>query len=294
LPDVLPTLTADPIHTEIAQLVQQVNTMPGQLATTNAAGFSALSTAQAADLADLNARIDNLMTNQAAIVVAQGATLESGVTTATPSRTPRPTRTPTPTWTPSITPTITPTALPNQVLFRIVPEESEVHFTVLEDAGPDPGRLTIVGRTNQVAGDIIVDFDDPRNSRLGTVRVNIRSLRTQYPGQGEAMRGTILLSERPEFEFSDFVPTALTGLPDNITIGQPVEFQITGDFPLRGVTRSLTFEATVTPVSETELHGYATTTIMRQDYGLMQGALTGHLVHEEIKLEIEFIARAVN
>jgi polyisoprenoid-binding protein YceI len=107
------------------------------------------------------------------------------------------------------------------------------------------------------------------------------------------MRGDILLSARPEYEFSDFQPTALIGLPTSVELGESIEFQITGDFPLRGVARSLTFDATVTPVTQDELRGRATTLIRRQDYGLMQSALAEHLVSEEITLEIEFVARAV-
>jgi polyisoprenoid-binding protein YceI len=103
-------------------------------------------------------------------------------------------------------------------LFRIVPEESEVRFIVDEIMPPRNG---LVGNTNQVAGDIIVDLDHPRNSRVGTIRVNLRTLRTDEPGRDQALRGEILLSARPEYEFSDFAPTAISGLPDSVSIGQP-------------------------------------------------------------------------
>jgi hypothetical protein len=44
-------------------------------------------------------------------------------------------------------------------------------------------------------------------------------------------------------------------------------------------------DATVTPVTEDERRGHATTLIGRQDYGLMQAALAEHPVSEEITLD---------
>jgi hypothetical protein len=155
----------------------------------------------------------------------------------------------------------------------------------------EPFIIGLVGSTDQVAGDIIVDFDNPPNSRIGTIRVN---LRTDEPARNEAIRCCILLSERPEYEFTDFIPTAIEGLPDTVNIGDTVNFQITGDLSLRGITRSLTFDASVTLVSATEITGLATTTILRADYGLLEGGLIEHGVSEEVTLEIEFMARAVD
>jgi polyisoprenoid-binding protein YceI len=66
-----------------------------------------------------------------------------------------------------------------------------------------------------------------------------------------------------------------------------------GRLRLRGVTRSLTFDVTATLVSETQLEGLGTTTIRRAEYGLLQGILADHGVSDEIRLEIEFVAREV-
>ena len=42
-------------------------------------------------------------------------------------------------------------------------------------------------------------------------------------------------------------------------VGDSITFQVTGDFPIKGVVRSLTFDVTLNIVSETELRGLATT-----------------------------------
>jgi len=271
-----------PMATQVADLATQVARLSQLVAEDHTA--SDLST----QIAGVGAQVENLGTFES-----QSQQVAEAVT---PTRTPRPTRTPTPTftptltYTPSLTPTVTPTAQPNQALFRIVPEESEARF-ILDER--EPFRIGLVGSTDQVAGDIIVDFDNPPNSRVGTIRINLRTLRTDEPGRNQAMRCCILLSERPEYEFTDFIPTAVEGLPESVSVGDTVNFQITGDLSLRGITRSLTFDTSVTIVSETEITGLATTTIQRADFDLLEGGLIEHGVSEEVTLEIEFLARAV-
>jgi polyisoprenoid-binding protein YceI len=186
--------------------------------------------------------------------------------------------------------TVSATAQVNTVLFRIVPDESEARFIVDERR---PFIIGLVGRTDQVAGDILVDFDQPSDSRVGTIRINLRTLQTDDADRDSSIRGAILLSAQPQYEFTDFTPTGISGLPQTVTIGEPITFQVTGDLPLRGVTRSVTFDVTVTPVSQSELNGLARTTIQRADYGLLEGGLIEHGVSEDVVLELEFVARTV-
>lgn len=196
----------------------------------------------------------------------------------------------TPTAIPAVVEPTSPIAVPQ--LFRIVPEESEARFSVFETFPLG----TAVGRTNQIAGDVIVDFNNPANSQLGTIRINLRTLATDDPDRDSSIRCCVLLTSRPEYEFTDFVPTAITGLPDQVTIGQTVPFQVTGDLTLRGNTRSVTFDVSLTLNSATEIQGYATATVNRSDFGILNDAQNGfdyHGVEEEITLEFTFVARAV-
>ena len=181
---------------------------------------------------------------------------------------------------------------PTPQLFRIVPEESEALFSVFETFPLG----TAVGRTNQIAGDVIVDFNNPANSQLGTIRINVRTLATGDFDRDRSIRCCVLLTSRPEYEFTDFVPTALTGLPDQVEIGQIVPFQVTGNMTLRGNTRPVTFNVSLTLSSTTEIRGFATATVNRSDYGILNDAenmFDYHGVEEEITLEFNFVARAV-
>ena len=74
------------------------------------------------------------------------------------------------------------------------------------------------------------------------------------------------------------------------------DFQIVGDLTIRDVTRQVTFDLTVTIVSDTRLQGLGTATIMRSDFdlGLIRLPSQVALVEEEIIIEIEFVAERVD
>ena len=177
------------------------------------------------------------------------------------------------------------------VIYNIVPEESQVRFTLTEELRGQP--TTVIGRTDQVAGQILVNFDNPSASQVGVVRINARTLATDNEMRNRAIRGQILLSAQDDYEFAEFAPTSLSGLPDSVTIGEAFTFQITGDLTVRGITNSVTFDVTATPVSETEIEGLATTVVQRAMYQMTIPSAPGVAnVAEDVTLDIEFTAVA--
>lgn len=184
------------------------------------------------------------------------------------------------------------TAVTSQQLFRIVSAESQARFAVSETIPLG----TAVGTTDQIAGDIIVDFIAPSNSRIGVIRINLRTLTTDDPDRDRSIRCCVLLTAQNAYEFTDFVPTAISGLPEQVSIGETISFQVTGDLTLRGVTRAVTFNVTLTLVSTSELRGLAGAIVNRSDFDILndaQNMLDYHGVAEAVTLEFEFIARAV-
>ncbi len=178
------------------------------------------------------------------------------------------------------------------VLFRIVSEESEVRFLINEVLRGNP--TTVVGSTDQVAGDILVNFANPEASQLGTIRINVRTLQTDNEFRNRAIRSQILNSSQDEFEFSEFVPTSLESMPESVTIGQSFDFQVVGDLTVRDITNSVSFAVTATLVSETRLEGAASATITRESYNLLIPSAPGVAdVSEEVILELDFVAVAV-
>jgi len=174
-----------------------------------------------------------------------------------------------------------------KLLFEIAQEDSTVRFLIGEVLRGEP--KTVVGQTNQVAGLIAVDPVDYSNTEVGTIRINARTLMTDDNRRNRMLNNRILHTD--QFEFIEFTPTTLEGLPNEITIGQPFTFQTTGDLMIRDVTKPVTFEITVTPVSETRLEATAATTIQRGDYDLVIPSVPFVAnVSEEVHLEIDFVA----
>jgi polyisoprenoid-binding protein YceI len=176
-----------------------------------------------------------------------------------------------------------------RLLFRIIPAESEVRFLIDETLLGE--RKTVIGVTDQVAGDLLVDFDDPANSQLGLIRINVRTLATDSEIRNRALRGQVLEANEDRYEFAQFVPTDLIGLPDTLTLGQPVTFQIAGQLTVHGVSREVTFDATVTPVSRDRLEGSAQTSAAYRDFDMRIPEAPGVTdVAATVTLEIDFVA----
>jgi polyisoprenoid-binding protein YceI len=171
--------------------------------------------------------------------------------------------------------------------FTIISMESEVRF-ILDEIDPPVDDLT--GRTNQVAGEIWIDTDDPRNSRMGPVRVNMRTLSTGHIARDTALRERILMSSQDTYEFIEFVPTAIYGLPDSIVEGETVTFTVVGDMRIVDTTHSLLFDVQATLTSDNRLVGTAQTTVYRDQLGLMQSFLSDRGVSNDVRLEIDYVA----
>jgi polyisoprenoid-binding protein YceI len=180
-----------------------------------------------------------------------------------------------------------------QQVFRIDQEASEVRFVINEELSGNPTVVT--ARTDQVAGDILVDFENPQNSEVGTIRINMRTLATDNEFRNQSIRGMILLSAEDQYEFSDFVVTEVTGLPETIAMGEPFDVTIAGNLTLRGEPQPVTFNATITPVSETEISGTASSVVRYADLGIDIPRVPPQVANigEEVTLELDFVARAV-
>jgi len=141
------------------------------------------------------------------------------------------------------------------VLYRIIPEESQVRFEIDEILRGQP--VHVVGTTDQVSGDFIVNFADLSASQLGTVRINVRTLRTPAQRRDRAIRSRILESANDKYEFTVFDPVRL--------------------------------------IAPNRLAGAAVATIQRRDYDLRIPSVPFVAsVGEDVILGIDFVAAAVS
>lgn len=240
---------------------------------------------------DTGTQADSAPTPEPATPPTAEPTVEPAATEPEPtSATAAPTETPIPA---EPTPTAAPTtvAASQPIVFEIAQDESEARFLIDEVLRGDP--ITVVGATNQVAGQIAIDPNDPTAAQVGVIQVNARTLETDNDFRNRAIKNVILQTNT--YEFVTFTPTELIGLPETGAIGETYDFQIAGDLTIRDVTRQVTFTVTVTPVSEERIEGLASTTVLYRDFGLaIPDAPSVDTVADEVRLELEFVAVPVS
>lgn len=177
--------------------------------------------------------------------------------------------------------------------FSIMSSESEARFSIDEILLGNPYR--VVGRTQDIAGEMLIDWENPTNSVLGAIRINLRTLRTDNEFRNRAIRGQILQSDQAEYEFAEFIPTALEGLPSSLAVGESVDFQIRGVLTVHGVSREVLFSVTLEALASHELHGLAQTTVNYRDFGMTIPEAAGVAdVSETVQLELDFVAHQVD
>ncbi len=173
------------------------------------------------------------------------------------------------------------------VIFEIVPAESQARFIINEVLNGAP--KTVVGTTSQVAGQLAVDPANPTAARVGTIQVNARDLTTDNEFRNRAIKNRIL--ETDAYELVTFVPTAINGLPEQVTLGEEMTFQIVGDLTIRNVTQPVTFDVTLVPVNDTRLEGKATTTLAYADFKIViPAARAVSAVEDTVTLQLDFVA----
>lgn len=175
------------------------------------------------------------------------------------------------------------------IVYAIDSAASEVRFQLDEDLRGV--RTTVVGVTNQVAGQLSVNLADLSQTQVGTIQINARALATDNNFRNRAIQNEIL--DTGSYEFITFTPTGIEGLPASAAVGETVAFTLVGDLTIRDVTLPATFNVEATVISETQLAGTATAVVNRADYGLNIPSVPNVAnVEEEVELFINFTANA--
>ena len=185
------------------------------------------------------------------------------------------------------TPTEAPTGTAQ--VFTIDSTASQVRFQLDEELRGEP--KTVVGSTDQVAGQLSLNLADLSQTQVGIIQINARTLATDNDFRNRAINNEIL--NTGEFEFITFTPTGIEGLPDSATIGETITFTLVGDLTIRDITQPATFTVEATAVSETQVTGTATAVVNRTDFDLQIPSVPNVAnVEEEVELYIDFTANA--
>lgn len=179
----------------------------------------------------------------------------------------------------------------NAVVYTIVPEESTATYEVGETF-IDRGNVfqVAVGQTQGVTGEIRVDLDQPQNTTIGTLAVDVSRFTSDNRRRDSAIRDRFLQSA--QYPTVTFAPTEIEGLPETIDSGVDYAITLRGDLTIRDTTKPVAFDAQVRLDGDT-LTGQASTTILLSDYGFGPIDILGILkTEDEVKVTIDFVARS--
>ena len=177
----------------------------------------------------------------------------------------------------------------NATVYEIQSSASTASFIVDEVLRGSP--YTVVGTTNQVAGQFAFDASDPTSAQIGTILIDARTLVTDDQSRTRALGNAIL--DTNQYEYIEFTPTEITGLPESLTPGQPFTFQATGDLTIKDTTRPVTFDISVTPAADGSVDGTATATISYADWGVSIPSVPFVAsVDQDVVLKLDFSASA--
>ncbi len=169
-------------------------------------------------------------------------------------------------------PTEAPPTYPEQAtLFKVSPSQSNVNYiiteTFLENASellrsnPRYGEVTTIGATRAIRGEIAIDFTQADPTLVGgQISVDLTMLRTSKAERDEILKVNWLESGRypiATFEISEAA--------NIVREADQIAFDLVGDLSIHGVTQPVTF-TTVATISETEVRGEATATLLMSDF----------------------------
>lgn len=174
--------------------------------------------------------------------------------------------------------------------FVIDPARSVASFEIDEELRGSPKR--VVGTTAEVAGQFQVDPSDSSTVQFSQIVVNARTFVTDSGNRDRAIRGPVILnSASDEFEFITFDASSVEGLSGPLSVGERLEFTVTGGLLIRDTSNTVTFDVTATLVDQGTIEGSASTTVLRSDYGIgIPNAPGVANVGDEVLIRLDFVA----
>jgi polyisoprenoid-binding protein YceI len=172
-------------------------------------------------------------------------------------------------------------------LYRIDATQSEVRYEVGETLFRNNRFATAIGRTQSIAGDILVDFDQPAGSQIGEVVIDVSQFTSDETRRDNFIRRSWLESAR--FPYARFVTRAIDGLPSQVSVGDEVAFTISGDLTVKETTLPVTWSVTL-QLEDNRLVGSASTEILMSQFGVGPIRIPTLETEDLVKLFFEFVA----
>lgn len=176
--------------------------------------------------------------------------------------------------------------------FVIDQTQSQARFEIDEVLRGNPSH--VIGTTDQVVGQVRVDPNDLGSVEFSEIVINARTLETDSDRRNRAIRGPVILdSGSDDNELITLQVSSVDGLDGSTEPGQSLEFTITGDLTIKGITQPVTFDVAVTQVDDVTVEGFATAEVTRDMFEIGIPSVPGVAdVTNEVLIALEFVAVA--
>ena len=181
--------------------------------------------------------------------------------------------------------------------FVVVPEESQASYIVNEEfladalnkLGIEAGKKIVVGTTPGVTGEIQLNLENPGQIEHMQINADMAGLQTDQERRDKWLLDNAI--ESSSFPQATFTATSVNGMPENITEGEDISFQLIGDLTVRDVTNNVTFDVTAVLTGDT-LQGTATLPLKMTDFGIDPPDFAKTLkVADDFSIEVVLTAR---
>ena len=173
------------------------------------------------------------------------------------------------------------------VVYRIDPAQSEARYEVGETFFQGNRFNLAVGRTQGIAGEVLVDFANPANSQIGPIVINVNQLTSDEGRRDNYIRNNALQSS--QYPEATFKPTKIEGLPASAKPGDQLTLKVTGDLTVKQTTQPVTFDVTL-QANQDKLTGTASAEIVLSDFDAGPIQLAMLQTEDKAKLVFEFVA----
>ncbi len=163
------------------------------------------------------------------------------------------------------------------VALPITPENSKIEFIGSKVTGKHDGGF------KQFSGTIDLVNNKPEESKV-LIDIDVNSVFTDAEGLTEHLK-TADFFDVAKYPKASFVSTNIT--PDAAKGAN--NYTITGDFNLHGVTKSITFPATIT-VDNDDAEVQSEFSINRKDFGIVYAGKTDDLIRDDVVIKLDLKA----
>ncbi|MEM7331945.1 MAG: YceI family protein [Chloroflexota bacterium] len=180
--------------------------------------------------------------------------------------------------------------------YSIVADESTASYLVDEEFFADaltkfniqPGDADVIGSTNDISGELQLNFGNADLLESGSFVVNLVSLTTDQNRRDSFIRDNHLESNL--FPDAIFEAKSVSSMPDAYTEGEEISFDLLGDITIREISQEVTFEVTAV-LQDGRLTGVARLPIAMSTFGIEPPNFANTLtVADDFVIQVEFTA----